>query len=278
MKKVRASSTKDGWYEITPGDAQQLLDSQGANRPLTASNAQALARVIENGDWAENGEALIFDEDGKLMDGQHRLRGCVLANKSIISYCVFDIPRRFFSTLDDGRKRTGADTLAIAGVKHAAITSAIARICVICESGSVAGFGRSVPNKITQAYVKKHKDVEKSAAFVSNIKDINAIVAPALVGYVHLMAARHNPRKADEFVEKLVSGEGLAAGDPILLLRNRLISIRAGDANRITRYMKLALMAKAWNLFVAGKKVGTLKWLPRKEGSLVTMRFDGESE
>jgi hypothetical protein len=68
-----------GWYTITPQQAEQLLrrNRPGANRKVQLSTVQYYGHQMRAGEWPKTGQPLIFDEHGVLIDGQHRLWGCL---------------------------------------------------------------------------------------------------------------------------------------------------------------------------------------------------------
>ena len=87
-------------------------------RNVTNTHVVHLAQQMEKGQWQLNGEGIIFDLKGRLIDGQHRLTGLVrAASKSIRAYCVFGVSdeAEVFDSIDAGVGRQAADTLAMNG-------------------------------------------------------------------------------------------------------------------------------------------------------------------
>ena len=62
---------------ITPEIALGWLKRNDDNRTFSRDSARTLASEMSNGYWKENGESMIFDTEGDLIDGQHRLLGVV---------------------------------------------------------------------------------------------------------------------------------------------------------------------------------------------------------
>ena len=265
MDIVKRADKRDGWYLITPGVAQKLLDEKAPNRSLNERRAHKLAAVMSNGGFAENGEPIIMDESNALIDGQHRMRAVVIANKPYVSYVIHAIPRKMFATIDDCAKRTGADALSIQGIKNAAACAAVARWLIKSERGwSMSGGGggekfktTAIPNEETSKVLKKNKEIEGSVAFCLE-NDIDKLMPISIGAFVHIMAAKTDKRKADRFIELLGSGEGLVSGSPVLLLRKRMIGLK-GSKHMIRSDEKLALTIKAWLAFKHDRELGTLK-------------------
>ena len=69
---------------ITPKVAERMLQHNNNNRTLKSKTAAAYARDMENGLWRENDpNALIFSNEGELVDGQHRLKAVLISGATI---------------------------------------------------------------------------------------------------------------------------------------------------------------------------------------------------
>lgn len=65
---------------ITPEMAREYLKFNTENyRSLSKDRVISYAGDMKNGEWQMNGEAIKFDETGKLIDGQHRLHAIIRA-------------------------------------------------------------------------------------------------------------------------------------------------------------------------------------------------------
>ena len=108
---------------ITPKKAQELLEGNKRNRPVRKSHVRQLAEEMKAGKWVVNGVPIIFN--GKLLiDGQHRLMACIESDKPFDTLVVSDVAPNSFLTIDVGRKRTAADTLATRGEENYAALAA----------------------------------------------------------------------------------------------------------------------------------------------------------
>lgn len=265
MNKLRAPDRRDGWYEIGPADAQQLLENQPQNRPLNERKAIRFASVIAEKKWLPNGETIILDERERLLDGQGRCRAIAISGKPIETYVVHNIPRKFFVSVDTGQARTGADTLSLAGAKNYAIAASVCRIALQMESGTSPSTKFSVTNERVNAYWRSNQDrLSQAIGFLHGYLGKSPIV-PSVMVYVYMMAKQINPERADVFAAGVMTGEGLSAGSPMLALRNRMIALR-GVAHKLRTWEKLALVIKAWNAFVEGRTITLLKFNDRLAG------------
>ena len=90
--------------EITPARARELLEGGHRNRPVSHRRVRTIAQAMTGGKYVLNGETIVLDVSGRLLDGRHRLLACVLANLPIASFVVEGIAAAVFPSLDQGQK------------------------------------------------------------------------------------------------------------------------------------------------------------------------------
>jgi hypothetical protein len=263
MKLVRKPHAKDGWYEITPLDAQELLDHRAKNRHLREFRAQECASDIAANVWRENGETIVFDEREHVMDGQTRLRGVVIAGKPITSYCVFGVPYKFFPSLDQGKSRGGSDLAGLMGFKNESAVAAVARLGILHAEKKMLSTGKQarIKNDRLRLYLDRNKERIGAAvrAAYERRNGIVKLVPISQAAFVYYMVSEVHPNEAGHFLDKLATGAGLQKGDALLLFRERMRNL-IGQKHTLLSVEKLALLVKSWNAFIAGKPCGTLKW------------------
>ena len=88
---------------ITPEKASGYLKKNKNNRAVSAPLVSRMAREMREGLWAENGETIVFNGDGRLLDGQHRLMAVVESGETIRSLVVTRVPATAFQTIDTGK-------------------------------------------------------------------------------------------------------------------------------------------------------------------------------
>ena len=115
---------------MTPQLAKELLKRNVANRNVKPM-MKRLAEMMTKGQWLENGESIIVDSNGVLVDGQHRLLACIEAKHSFDCVLVTDVTPKAMESVDSGSGRTLADVFKIAGFSSnttlAALTTRIIR-------------------------------------------------------------------------------------------------------------------------------------------------------
>lgn len=100
---------------ITPEMAKAYLAHNKNNRPIRMKYAEAIARDIKDGNWWITHQGIAFDVDGNILDGQHRLMACVLANKPITVPVTRGMSRSAMEAVDIGIKRNFVDVAVISG-------------------------------------------------------------------------------------------------------------------------------------------------------------------
>lgn len=105
--------------EITPELAKEYLEANmEENRNIQVATVQGYAMMMRLGKWNLTHQGIAFDESGKLIDGQHRLKAVILANvpvKMMVTRNVQRKPGEAF-TIDTGRRRTFGNIAQISGI------------------------------------------------------------------------------------------------------------------------------------------------------------------
>ena len=105
---------------ITPDMAREWLElNMKNNRPVLKATVHSYARQMRNGTWSLTHQGIAFDEDGKLVDGQHRLSAIIEANIPVqmnVTRGVERKPGEIF-TIDMGRKRTYQNAVSMGGIE-----------------------------------------------------------------------------------------------------------------------------------------------------------------
>lgn len=238
---------------ITPTDAKNLLGKNPNNRALNQKLIKTIAEDIVSNRWMLNGESIIISKEGELNDGQHRLLAICLANKPVQALVFFGADRDSRHTVDISKPRTVANLLSMEGIPNYIHASAIAKIYLHYRHGkfSDGGSAFSTKQQIRQEYLDYSTEIDDSIQNVCHIKFANLIgVTAACVAYIIIGKTGTQYRK--EFFDKLLFGENIRAGDPILKAREHLLDLKARKATTQTR---LEAILRYWNAWRRGIKV-----------------------
>ncbi len=218
--------------DVTPVMAQRWLNENNThNRPLYPTTIDAYALDMKRGVWALNHQGICFDEEGTLMDGQHRLAAVVESGKTVPFLIIRNMPKEYKvndngesfywptqMTVDMLKKRSNGDQLNLAfGLDNANLKAAMIAVLVnICTGKS---FRLSVP-MIKEVYDIYKTEIE---ATVSNRSTVPMLVcAPALGSMA--FAARPFKQQIMEFEKGYFTGANLPVNSPILRYRNYMLN------------------------------------------------------
>lgn len=100
---------------VDPDTARNWLDTANtANRPVNKAAVERYAAEMAAGRWQVNGTTIVFDTNGTLVDGQHRLLAICEAQVPVEAIVVRGVPAGSFATIDVGKLRTVSDSLKAA--------------------------------------------------------------------------------------------------------------------------------------------------------------------
>jgi hypothetical protein len=240
--------------------ANALLRTVKDNRSIAQNWVNTLARDMVAGRWALTPQGIVLDEDGNVLDGQHRLAAVAKANVPVEFWITEGWPRDTFRHLDGGRGRTMADRLSIDGSANSTQLAAIARQAFYWEIGQFWA-GRLVPSREELQMVIDGYPELKNAAQLAHVGNWSAINLPAsMAGMAWWLFQRVSPEDADWVMDRLKDGASLDAGNGILTARNRLIS--SSRQNAQAQYfhpkMKLAWLIRGWNAYRDGEKLNKI--------------------
>lgn len=246
---------------ITPTVAAQMLGTMPGNRTVRARMVARYAREMIAGKWLLNGESIKVSREGKLIDGQHRLNAVIAAKVTVEMFVVRGVDAGAFVTLDTGISRTYHDTATIAGKDWLKSVGGIARLWLKYERGvgSVSAGVQPSHQELDQI-IEAHACIPESAKVIQRLTVVRSKCLAGVQGFVHAYASEKYDREmADTFMQDLNDGANLNSTSPIYCLRARLIDNRI-ERMRMIPEQVLALTIKAWNFWIAGEKVQSLRW------------------
>ncbi len=258
---------------VTPEMAELWLKEKNVkNRAIRDSYTVRLSHDMKAGKWrGRNGESIRFDTEGRLVDGQHRLRACVIAGIPFETLLVTGIDPDDYRTIDIGARKSMADFLGpMYGEKNAILLASSLRIVHMWQHGSLVvsqHYGAEFPTiaDMEDVYLQ-HPALKESVHWVASHRDVRNLLTPTYGVLIHYAGTlEHKNAVAVSFLERLGSGLGLLDTDPVYHLRSFLLSQRgpAPDRRRAGRTYNLALTIKAW---LASKNEQPMRSLTFKTG------------
>ncbi len=251
---------------VTPDIAKHMLQTNEGNRPLNESNVLFLAKEMMDENWQFDGSPIRFNNIGKLIDGQHRLNAIVKANKTYPLMVITGLEPTVFKTMDTGRKRSGADAVAIEGIEQSGLVSSTCKFIYnfnnkVYSRGALR-MTKSLSNSELIDFYKSNMSIGDSIKFYIKFpksKPSEKIISSSLLAGFHFLLSNIDEIKANEFLTKLYTGIGLEADSPITALRNKLLKAKINKTYKISHIDTINNISYAWYKFKNNEKVFNIK-------------------
>ena len=227
-----------------------------------------LAEIIKREEWRISTDAIGFDLDGVLINGQHRLMAAVVAELPIEVFVARNLPRESQDIIDDTLSRRLGDALRLRGEtdvhKLAAGIGWYARITYAEMSNSPHYADNARRPSIPQLL----RLFDENQGLRDSLRSVNPTqralkLRPGPTVAVHYRLSIVDAEQTELFFSKLKTGEMLAARDPILILRRYSQEEIARGRGRVRNpdFRWVAVVIKAWNLWRDGKGADLLRYV-----------------
>jgi len=237
---------------VTPSVAEDLLKRNVRNRPLNKRHYESIGETMTCGDYVLNGETIIIGSDNNVLDGQHRLHGCIYSGKPFVTLIVRGIDPEAFDTIDAGRARKTGEVLAIEGEANSnAVAGAVSQFVQFVDCGGrmqsgTAGHRRKATPRLSARILEQHPGIRDSVSAMRRCPLYRNQQAYVL----HYLFSCVSQRLADDFAAVLSVGS-TEAWRPFNVLRESMIRT---PVNPATRRSFAAKCVKAFNAERAGDK------------------------
>ena len=260
-------------------EAAELLDRNTANRGKVTITVERYRRDIESGDFLSlNGATIKVARSGRMLDGQHRITGLEKTGLCLPFLVVEGLDEQDFDAMDRADTKTFADVLRERDVSNAGTIAAATRVQWLYERSEFrTWYGLSPSNPEMGAVLRNNPELAESLEFNNRLR---GLLIPAIGCWIEYRLKKINRELGEAFLLKLVTGEGLERGNPILLLRKRLsemelarlkarrdVSVRrtAGDIESERgpyEVRQAALTILAFNMWAQGRVITqqALRW------------------
>lgn len=254
---------------VSPTLAKSWMSFGGHNRPLSESHVNELAKRMDRGEWALNGQSLIFNSNGELTDGQHRIAAVIKSGTNVLFDVRFGIDPSVFDTIDDGKKRTASDIFAIEKIPNYSNVAATCRLIMGMNKGSTqsqfGNYNRPSNKEVLEWYFENNDVSEYVTLGLKWYEASGRLMSPSIFASFAYKMAEVDHNKAMKFMEHLAFGFDLSINSPIFKLRSKLAQAKVDNTKKMSNSYERALIIKAWNLFKAGKTVKILKYDTERE-------------
>lgn len=249
---------------ITPELAARWLERVPEEQRSMRDNAvDRFAQDMRTSNWRIDYSPYHFSKEGELINGQHRLQAIIESHVTLEDQVVvFGMDRDDYELLDQGSKRTFADTLRWHRFANPNVVSSLVHKYYYWTMNGTFMKANEAPTQrellqIANNYQEEMYASIKAGQMVANrVKPFtNTVVATA-----HLLCHRIEPNDADAFFGRLADGEELSRGNAIHTLRNRWAVNAAKQREKPNANAQAAHLLKAWNYWRDGRTVQVLLW------------------
>lgn len=258
---------------ITPQMAQEYLRKNVGNRNLSMKTVKMYADLMKKGKWMLNAQTISFTDDGFLLDGQHRLQACILAEVPFVTSVATGVDKETFASIDCGRNRIMGQLVGMQGIKHYNIVagafnfaqSLITGQKVCGSNGKYKGVGYTNVEKM-ELFEQDKEEYIQAGSMARSLCANNRLMEASVVGgtiYYLKRICGYNENFIKTFFEGVLSFSS-SSNSSIELLRKRLMGEKCG-IKKTSRFILFALLIKTWNAYVIGKDVGCLRFNEEKE-------------
>jgi hypothetical protein len=245
---------------ITPDLAEELLKTNDNIRNVKKGVVGRYAADMMLGRWRVTGETIIFDKKGRLKNGQHRLRSCILSGVPFTTWVVVGVDPDVILDIDAGAKRTLADFLAFNTYGDSKNLGAAIRLAYELDvSKKITQEGFS-PETLWHWFSPGHESLVEDLATVRRFEK----TAPQGLTRAHMAAIRH--AAPDMMTDTVMDFFHLLAwpqatdmsNSPASLLRTFMTRFSAQHKTaRLQPMERIAVTIKALNLYAAGHETTT---------------------
>lgn len=246
---------------ITAERARQMLRNNiENNRPVNEERVNDLARDMKTGHWKENGDSIKYTKDGKLIDGQHRLRASMQCGVGFWTLIAYGIDEEAMLTIDRHQKRTTGQVLHMtSGVADYNVIAATITWLWRFHDGIMLAT-RTPTSSEASEILQEHPGIKDSVSAARRVVHNFKAGTTAVVAVCHYLFTRQDATLAEAFFDALATGTHLREVDPVYQLRARLISSAGSASKRIGSYELIALYFKAWIAEREKRTMNLLKW------------------
>lgn len=272
---MRTGPTVDT-INLTPKLAAHFLENQAPNRAPKSVKIAQYARDMAAGRWRFTGEALKFDDDGRMLDGQNRCHAVIKSGATIRVLRVRDLDTRTQEVMDSGAPRNARDALTFAGYPNTKDIAAAVSAHVAWKAGAfghcmanVDGSARP-SNSETVAYAAAHPEIVEAAQQAKKIYTRGLRLPVGAIAVVMVETAAIDFEESAEFFDRIADLRTGGTGDPINTLLKRINGYR-DYGHKIPLPMALYLLFRTWNAYRAGEQLTKFQvGAPAREGTRAT--------
>jgi hypothetical protein len=243
----------------------KMLDHATAkrrNRKVSIPRVLRMSRDMTNGNWRFTGIPVMVEDDGFVLDGQHRLLAIMHSGVRQEVVILYGATTADQLVTDTGRPRTAGDQLSIRQMPHARHVAAAANLLMRWRAGQILNSQFQPTVTETTVLAEETEGMHDAATLALRIHTAvkHAPIAAIMASYIEASEIDNDQR--DYFFERLQRGDELTTHDPILTLRNTFMRYNPDNPVPFRHVGRLWQIVNSWNKMRAGQKVQVLRVPP----------------
>lgn len=255
---------------ITPQMADKYLAMSPENRvtKTTTRVANTYAEAMKRGEWRLNGECIVFDKEGRPLDGHHRLIAVTIAGIPVTFSVCRGVDREAFTTYNCGLRTNLAQILGMKQVKNSNLIMGMIGINInLCNTGRIranngmsSGSTRTVTSDYN-VYIADQKAYDDTAELANRLNAYGKVLKTTWIGGVYYFLTHkggYTPLEVLPFFEALCHLE-TSGVTPCDTLRNFIIRHRMSNM-KIEDGFLAALLIKTWNAYITGRTMKQIRF------------------
>ena len=214
---------------ITPEIASKYLEKNTNNyRNVLYRRVDAYALEMKNGNWKNNGEAIVFGTDGVLKNGQHRLMACVKSNTPFETLVIRGCDE---SVYDHAYTRTTKQELSNENFN---ITNTM--IGAVKLLYTILTNNRTTPEFTIRQYIKSNIEcLNRASSITSTSKNVSRKASCMLAVYCMIKTKEISDDTLMEFIKILNSGNSVGSDEPspALVARRQIMDLYGKGGSQV---------------------------------------------
>lgn len=246
LKEIGEFTTK--MCLVGPKEAHDLLKFNTHNRKIRDSGVNKYVDEILRGAWVPLSSGIGFNEDGVLIDGQHRLTAIEKSGATVRLLVTTDLPKLAQEKVDTQIKRSLSDVLGLSGFCK---NTVVVQTAVYMAKRN-SGWGANPSNEEVKETITVHSDALYAVADETKYRGSRFCSVGTRAAIV--VAYELWGEKALKFYKSLQSDLHTTNDDPAYRLRNALVNVNKNGGAGFQE-MTFTKTCYAFNAFIKGKKL-----------------------
>jgi hypothetical protein len=224
-------------------------------RNLKPEFVKMAVRDMTNDRWLFTGDAIRFDCNGSLIDGQHRIKGFLEAGFFPIVLVVRGLDVRCYPLIDGGTPRTYADAFKYDEIANYTTKSSVAKMWMSYSDGKNLGNRRFSKTEVLDAYYHHYHSIEWA---IERWNVLEGLVSKTRKTFFASLALE---RIGQHETESFFNGVETGIGSPAAVAFRKLL-IRESNKTRgkFSQHEMAALGIKALKAHAENRPTTLLKW------------------